>query len=49
MMAEKWGCPPWEITGENLNIKKRLRWFLRWMLYTEQVNKNMQEKGTGGS
>jgi hypothetical protein len=38
MLAEKWGSPPWVITGETLTNEVRIKWYLRGQLYVSQMN-----------
>jgi predicted metal-binding protein len=38
VIAEKWGCPPWVITGEEANEMVRQKWYERGLLYYTQVN-----------
>jgi hypothetical protein len=37
-MAEKWGCPPWEIWGKRTRFDK-LRWLLYWRIFESKRNK----------
>lgn len=35
--AKEWGCPPWEITGEQLTPWRRLVWKERRKLYVAEL------------
>lgn len=48
--AEKWGVPPWVVTGEA--EPKRFKWYARWSSYTDAINQGKaaaQEKATRDS
>lgn len=38
VLAERWGCPPWEITGEEPNETNRQKWYERAVLYISRMN-----------
>lgn len=33
-MAKEWGVPAWEVTGENPTQSVRLKWYQRFVAYT---------------
>jgi len=39
LAAHEWGCPPWEITGDQ---DRRLTWYMRWLAYAEQRTKRQE-------
>jgi len=36
LAAEDWGCPPWEVIGEEPTQEARWKWFKRWEFYAAQ-------------
>jgi hypothetical protein len=45
-MAERWGVPPWEVTGEQ--PPERVIWYLRQMAYSEELGRARRAKKEQG-
>jgi hypothetical protein len=44
--AESWGCPPWEVTGEQ--PPNRVLWFLRRGAYETEIGRAGKDKSKHG-
>jgi hypothetical protein len=44
VLAEKWGCPPWVVVGEEPTETIRQQWYQRGVFYYSQINIREENK-----